>query len=62
MIANPFDAWVDQNKNVIQETIKSVSFQIILESKENKMLNGQIVVGEQRQFRFEIGPRTVVSD
>ena len=66
LIANPFDNWVDQNKNVIKEKIKSVSFKIRLESgidsKEYKILNGQIVIGEKKQFRFEMGPRTVVSD
>ena len=66
LIANPFDDWVNQNKNVIKGKIKSVSFKIRLESgidsKEYKILNGQIVIGERKQFRFEMGPRTVVSD
>ena len=66
LIANPFDAWVDQNKNVLNKTIKSVSFQIRLaarlDSKEEKILNGQIVVGGKNQFRYEMGPRTVISD
>ena len=66
LIANPLDDWVDQNKNVIKEKIKSVSFKIRLESgidsKEYKILNGQIVIGEKEQFRFEMGSRTVVSD
>ena len=66
LIANPLDDWVDQNKNIIKEKIKSVSFKIRLESgidsKEFKILNGQIVIGGNKQFRFEMGPRTVVSD
>ena len=66
LVANPFDAWVDQNKNVLNKTIKSVSFQIrlaaSLDSKEEKILNGQIVIGEKNQFRYEMGPRTVISD
>jgi len=66
LFANPFDTWVAQNKNVIKEKTKSVSFQIKLEftddSKEDKILDGQIVVGQKKQFRFEMGPRTVVSD
>ena len=66
LIANPLDDWVDQNKNVIKEKIKSVSFNIRLESgidsKEYKILNGQIVIGEKKQFRFEMGMRTVISD
>ena len=66
LIANPFDRWVDQNNSVIEAKIKLVSFQIKLESdiesKEHKILNGKIVIGENKQFRFEIGKRTVVSD
>ena len=66
LAANPFDSWVDHNKDIIKETIKSVSFQIRLESgldaKEDNILNGQIIVGEKKQFRFEIGTRTIVSD
>ncbi len=66
LIANPLDDWVDQNKNVIKEKIKSVSFKIRLESginsNEYNILNGQIIIGEKRQFRFEMVPRTVVSD
>ena len=66
LLANPLDDWVDQNNNVIKEKIKSVSFKIRLESgidsNEYNILNGQIVIGENRQFRFEMGPRTVVSD
>ena len=66
LIANPFDKWIDQNKNVIKEKIKSVSFQIKitsdLDSKSNEILNGKIVMGEKKKFRFEMGTRTVVSD
>ncbi|SVE54684.1 uncharacterized protein METZ01_LOCUS507538, partial [marine metagenome] len=66
LIANPFDKWIDQNKNVIKEKIKSVSFQIKiksdLDSKGNDILNGKIVMGEKKKFRFEMGTRTVVSD
>ena len=66
LFANSFDNWVDKNINVLEEKVKSISFQIKLEPgtelKENKMLNGKIVIGEKKQFRFEMGPRTVVSD
>ena len=66
LTANSFDIWVDQNKNVIKQKIKSVSFQIRLEtgfdSNEDKMVMGKFVIGEKKQFRFEMGPRTVVSD
>tara|TARA_B100000315_G_C14356792_1_gene486568 strand:+ start:110 stop:679 length:570 start_codon:yes stop_codon:yes gene_type:complete len=66
LAANPFDSWVDHNKDIIKETIKSVSFQIKFESgldaKEDNIFKGQIIVGKKKQFRFEMGPRTVVSD
>ena len=66
LFATPFDTWVDQNKNVIEEKTKSVFFQIRLksglDSKDDKIVNGKIVMGEKKQFRFELGPRTVVSD
>ena len=66
LTANSFDIWVDQNKNVIKQKIQSVSFQIRLEtgfdSNADKMVMGKFVIGEKKQFRFEMGPRTVVSD
>ena len=66
LTAYSFNDWVDQNKNVIKKKFKSVSFQITFESsfdsKEEKILVGKIIVGQKKQFRFEMGPRTVVSD
>ena len=64
--ANSFDTWVDQNKKMIEKKIKSVSFQIRMESGfdpvEVKILDGKIVVGEKKQFHFKMGKRTVISD
>ena len=66
LIANPIDTWVDKNKDIIDKKIKSVTFQIIINShlalEKNKILDGNIIIGENKKFRFEIGPRTVVSD
>ena len=65
-MANPFDKWVNQNKHIIKETVKTASFQITIESAyegdRNKIVRGKIVIGKDKQFRLEIGPRTVVSD
>ena len=64
--ANSFDDWVNQNKDVIKEKTKVASFQIRVESieasNEQNLIDGQIIIGENKQFRFEMGPRTVVSD
>jgi len=66
ILANPFDKWIDENKNIIKETVKTVSFQISVagnfEGIENIIYSGNIVLGERKKFRFEMGPRTVVSD
>ena len=66
MVANSFDDWVNQNKDVIKEKTKVASFQIRVESieasNEQSLIDGQIIIGENKQFRFEMGPRTVVSD
>ena len=66
MVANSFDDWVNQNKDVIKEKTKVASFQIRVESieasNEQNLIDGQIIIGENKQFRFEMGPRTVVSD
>jgi len=65
-MANPFNKWVDQNKHIIEEKIKTVSFQATIERntkvEEKKIFDGKFVVGEDKQFRFEMGHRTVVSD
>ena len=66
ILANPFDKWVDKNKHIIKEKVKTAIFQITIKTDliggGNKILDGKIVVGENKQFRFEMGPRTVVSD
>ena len=66
LISSPFNEWINDNEEIINQKNKSVSFQIVIDSNmdvgKNKILNGNIVVGEKKQFRFNIGPRTVVSD
>ena len=66
MVASSFDDWVNQNKDVIKEKTKVASFQIRVESNEmfneQNRINGKIIIGENKQFRFEMGPRIVVSD
>ena len=65
--SNPIDDWIDEHKNILWEDIKSVSFQLKIETQYNSGQNdtlifGKITVGKKNEFRFEIGPRTVVSD
>ena len=65
--SNPIDSWINEHKDILKENIKSVSFQLKMETQyysgQNDTLNpGKITVGEKNKFRFEIGPRTVVSD
>ena len=57
--SNPIDGWIDEHKNILKEDIKSVSFQLKIETQ---YYSGKITVGKGNKFRFEIGPRTVVSD
>ena len=65
--SNPFDGWIDEHKNILIEDIKSVSFQLKIETQyysgqNDTFISGKITVGKGNKFRFEIGPRTVVSD
>ena len=65
--SNPIDGWIDEHKNILNEDIKSVSFQLKIETQyysgqNDTLIPGKITVGKKNKFRFEIGPRTVVSD
>jgi outer membrane lipoprotein-sorting protein len=65
--ANPVDQWIDQNSEILKHDIKSVSFQLnvgtlIYPTKYDSIISGKIIAGKNKQFRFEMGPRTVVSD
>ena len=65
--SNPIDGWIDEHKNILKEDIKSVSFQLKIETQyysgqNDILIPGKITVGKKNKFRFEIGPRTVVSD
>ena len=58
---------MDEHKDILNEDIKSVSFQLKIETryyseKNDTLILGKITVGKENKFRFEIGPRTVVSD
>ena len=64
---NPLDQWIDQHAEILKQDIKSVSFQLTVNSEFNagqneSTMSGKIVVGENKKFRFEMGSRTVVSD
>ena len=65
--SNPIDGWIDEHKNILNEDIKSVSFQLKIETQyysgqNDTLIPGKITVGKKNKFRFEIGSRTVVSD
>ena len=58
---------MDEHKDILNEDIKSVSFQLKIETQyypgqNDTLIPGKITVGKKNKFRFEIGPRTVVSD
>ena len=65
--ANSLDQWIDQHTEILKQDIKSISFQLtvgteIYAANNDSILSGKIIIGEKKQFRFEMGPRTVVSD
>ena len=65
--SNPIDDWIDEHKEILNKDIKSVTFQMTIESgiftiENDTTISGKITIGKNNQFRFEMGPRTVVSD
>ena len=62
LIANSFDEWIDKNKELFEEVNKSVTFDIIMDDNRYQTHNGKIIIGDKKQFRFEMGSRIVVSD
>ena len=65
--ANSLDHWIDQHTEILKQDIKSVSFQLTIDAgiyaaNNDSILSCKIIVGEKKQFRFEMGSRTVVSD
>ena len=65
--ANPLDQWIDQNAEFLKQDIKSVSFQLTINSEfytsqNESTMSGKITLGNNKQFRFVMGSRTVVSD
>ena len=64
---NPLDHWIAQHAEILKKDIKSVSFYLTIEDgiinrPNDSIMSAKIIVGEKKQFRIEIGPRTVVSD
>ena len=62
LIANSFDKWIDKNQELFEEINKSVTFDIIMDDIRSQAHNGKIIIGDEKQFRFEMGSRIVVSD
>ena len=64
---NPLDQWIDQHTEILKQKIKSVSFQLtvdaeIINAQNDNLMSAKIIIGKNKQFRFEMGSRTVVSD
>ena len=67
LAANPLDQWIEEHEDILKQDIKSVSFHLTFDSEiystwNDSIISGKITVGKNKQFRFEMGPRTVVSD
>ena len=67
LAANPLDKWIEEHAYILKQDIKSASFYITIDSEiygtlNDSIISGKITIGKKKQFRFELGPRTVVSD
>jgi len=67
LAANPLDQWIEDHADILRQDIKSVSFHLTFDAEiyntwNDSIISGKITVGKKKQFRFEMGPRTVVSD
>ena len=67
LASNPVNEWIDKHVDILEYNIKSVSFQFSIYSEsfnipEDSVIISKIIVGNEKQFRFEMGPRTIVSD
>jgi len=67
LASNPVDDWIDEHVDILESNIKSVSFQFSIYSEsfnipEDSVIVSKIIVGKKKQFRFEMGPRIVVSN
>lgn len=63
---NPVHDWIESRADILSREIKTVSFKISVQNELTNNINinpkkGNITVGSNRQFRFEMGPRTVIS-
>ena len=66
LFARPVEKWIDEHRHIIRKDIKSVSFRIYtnssLELFNEKQINGKIIIGKNKKFRYTMGPRVVISD
>ena len=67
LASNPVYEWIDKHVDILEYDIKSVSFQFSIYSEsfnipEDSVIISKIIVGNEKQFRFEMGPRIVISD
>jgi len=63
---NPVDNWIEHHLDFLQADIKVVNFKISYYSgvnlKNENDISGEIFIGTNKQFRFVMGSRTIVSD
>ena len=67
LAANPLDQWIDDHVDILKQDIKSISFHLNFDSEiydtwNDSIVSGKMTLGKKKQFRFEMGSRTVVSD
>ena len=63
----PIDKWIGVHAKILKHDIKSISFKLkiyseLFKTPEDSVILGKIIVGNKKRFRFEMGPRTIVSD
>ena len=59
LASNPVDEWIDRHVNILENNIKSVSFQFSIYSElfniaEDSVIISKIIVGKKNQFRISL--------
>ena len=67
LFANPFNEWVNKHSRILNKEIKSLTFILKIHSDNfnylgDSLLSGKVIVDNKKNFRFELGSRTIVSN
>ena len=67
LYSNPFLQWINEHSDILNKEIKSINFTLKIHSndftfKEDSVLIGKLIVNNKKQFRFELGPRIIISN